>query len=174
MFRFLIASVIALAFVPQSPAQHDDSAKSRAKAALLLAQMKRATTCSDCESKASASLALAKRQRERDTCLGDVAEASAKAKAENKWLFVWVGMTCHDAPHVRAAFPGVIHCHADESAGDKTPRLLVGPLSDGAYKVFPRDAVESEKAAERIRKEVDGYQAAPPQASVSSVRTLNC
>ncbi len=142
--RFSSGVIIALLAVTPATAQPSDSMKARAQTSLALAQIKReAAVRADFDAKCKASLALAASQRERGACLDDIGKAMDRAVKEGKMLFVWVGMTCHDEPALRAEFPNAVHCHADKVNDNATPRLLVGPLHDGTFQPIPRSKIDA-------------------------------
>lgn len=140
--RFSSSVMIALLIAAPAMAQSSDSAKARAQAALALSQIKR-EAAPVCDAKCKASLALAARQRERGACLDDVGAAMDLAAKDGKMLFIWVGMTCHDEPGLRAEFPDAVHCYADKVNDNGSPRLLVGPLHDGTFRPIPRGQINA-------------------------------
>lgn len=170
--RFSSSVMIALLIAAPAMAQSSDSAKARAQAALALSQIKREAAAPVCDAKCKASLALAARQRERGVCLDDVGAAMDRAAKDGKMLFIWVGMTCHDEPALRAEFPGAVHCHADAINDNSTPRLLVGPLPDGTFQPVPRSRIDAKTPAA-----IRGLLKAAPLVPVSmapAMRAANC
>ncbi len=172
--RFSSSVMIALLIAAPAMAQSSDSAKARAQAALALSQIKReAAVCADCDAKCKASLALAARQRERGACLDDVGAAMDRAAKDGKMLFIWVGMTCHDEPALRAEFPGAVHCHADAINDNSTPRLLVGPLPDGTFQPMLRSRIDAKTPA-AIRGLLKAASVPSPVSMSPAMRAANC
>jgi len=180
--RFSLSLLAALACAAPIAAQTVE--ESRAKAALALASLHRTAKsetkipcceCAKCDcqicdcaldaSKAKAMLSLACAQRERESCacLDDVAKALGKATRENKWLFVWVDITCADEPHIRDAFGNSVHCHAKSLNGITEPRLLVGPYGpQSLYLKFVKSDLDKLDAPKKILEKIDSvYQPAP-------------
>lgn len=172
--RFSISTLIVLAIITSAFAQPADDFKAKARAALSLAKIKR--DADGAEAKAKVMLSLAQCQRERGACLDDVGAAMDRAAKDGKRVFIWVGMTCHDEPALRAEFPGVVHCHTDTLNNNATPRLLVGPLPDGTFQPVPRSKIDAKTPA-AIRGLLN-KQASPPVpvsfAPSPVMRAANC
>ncbi len=132
-----LAMVLTCAFA--SGAQDIDLATAKAKAALALANLKRAALpASDAKVKATAGFK--KFQDVRDLgCLTDLEEAIKRADTGKKPLFILVGMACHDEPDIRKGFPEAVWVHVGDSFnGNSTPRLLVRPAGSTIGIPFPR------------------------------------
>lgn len=122
--RNLFALSIVLALI-QSTLAEDVVSASRAKAALAIAKASRERAeIKAAKEKVAAALLRCQHERETHGCSSDLDAAGAKAKAEGKPLFVWVGMTC-DAV-IRKEFANAVHVHLQTLNGDSTPRLVVG------------------------------------------------
>lgn len=107
-------------------------AKARAKAALDLMQRNRERE-QVAAAMASAKAGLTELAQHRD-CMPDYMAAWNRAKSERKPLFLWVGMTCTDAPEIRREFKDAVHCHVSDMNGDATPRLIVGRIGSMHYR----------------------------------------
>lgn len=150
MSRFL--ACVLTVVIAVGPVVGQDVAVARAKAAALLTAPA-AEPCHDlcpkvCAAKFTALLMLSAKPPD---CTDDLADAAKRAAKEKRPLFLWVGMTCVEAPAIRKAFPAAVHCHVAGNLGDTTPRLLVGPGSDGRYWVFAKDNLGKAATAETIR-----------------------
>lgn len=122
--RDLFALALVLALVQSSLAE-DVVPASRAKAALAIAKASRERAeIAAAKERVAAALLRCQHERETHGCSSDLDAAGAKAKAEGKPLFVWVGMTCDTA--IRKEFPAAVHVHLATLNGDSTPRLVVG------------------------------------------------
>lgn len=122
--RDLFALALVLALVQSSLAEDAVSA-SRTKAALAIAKASRERAeVAAAKEKAAAALLRCQHERETHGCTHDLEAAGAKAKAEGKPIFVWVGMTCDTA--IRKEFGNAVHVHLSTLNGDSTPRLVVG------------------------------------------------
>lgn len=185
----IIALLGILALGNLTQAQGVPAAKAKAAAALLLLDRDARVCPLDCDcdgccgrqtcdclavkdAKARASLLLNVSEQKRDhgDCTDDIAGAMKRAAAEHRPIFLWVGMTCTDAPEIRKEFPTAIHCHCETMNGSATPRLLVGyvPSPTGLYRTFPK--VEFTPATPvKIRESLMVPAPMPPQASFSPV-----
>jgi len=122
--RDLFALALVLALV-QSSLADDVVSASRAKAALAIAKASRERAeVAVAKEKAAAALIRCQHERETHGYSHDLDAAGAKAKADGKPLFVWVGMTCD--VDIRKEFSGAVHVHLSTLNGDSTPRLVVG------------------------------------------------
>jgi len=127
----------------------DDGATAKAKAALALAQLRREAP-SNAKTKAADALAKCLTDREAKVlCLTDMHEAARIAARENKRLFFWVGMTCHEHMNVHAAFRDGVHVHVKSIHGSSEPRLLIGTAPGVTSHLF--ELPRSEITPERIR-----------------------
>jgi hypothetical protein len=171
---FVVPLLAGMAIGQDAP-KNVEVAKAKAKAALMLATVSPAKAmpcdglcqgkcecCGDscnCDQKTKAKALLllkaAERVREQHDCATDFPAAFNRAKAENRVLMVWVGMTCVSAPEIRDAFPDAVHCHCDSMNGSSTPRILATqlPSPDGQFRSFPRSMFNAQTPA-RIREAV--------------------
>jgi hypothetical protein len=108
---------IALMMVLPAMVRADETTKARAEGALALAQAHRERHA----------LAEARPPVElRSECFTDLNKAiKAAAKDPIKQLVLWVGMRCEAMPAIRDGLNDCVHCHADDYAGDSTPRLML-------------------------------------------------
>ena len=126
--RCLLSVLVLVLCAPIVRADDVTLAKAKAKATLAITQAARERAAfkvsTECQNAAKAALEKCKLEREeREGCMTDLGAASAKASAEGKVLFVWVGMTCE--PSIRKEFPQAVHCHVDSLNGYTTPRLAI-------------------------------------------------
>jgi hypothetical protein len=122
----LMAAVIAMTALMQSPLLAGPNDEADAGAALALAKA-RVTVCKTTAVPVAPVVAPdAKPMPIKRECYTSLAAAQAEAKRLALPLVLWVGMTCEAEPELRDAIAAeCVMCHLAESGGSATPRVLV-------------------------------------------------
>lgn len=103
------------------------------------------------ESKARAALVLAKVKRERESmgCHVDLATAQAESRRRRRPLVLWVNLACSQHPELRRQLNEAVHCHVPSRDNDRSPRLLIRG-EDGTEWFVPPEKIGPD-TAQRIR-----------------------
>jgi hypothetical protein len=115
------------------------------------------------QNRARAMLTLAKAQRDRHDhgCMTDIAQATARARAEGRPLCVWIG-GCEKHTPLRQALAECVHCHVASFNGSAVPRLVVPyPESPTGWAAYLRDTL-GQVTADDVRQTIHARPSPPP------------